>query len=123
MSNVQRRTWDRAHYAKLAELRANGTTSTESENDTKRIRLDRIEFRKAEKKGSSLVEQNTPALLKARESKLALDNDIGKVQMLSQADGSQTPQSSNAGYHCDVCEVTLKDSVAYLDHVNGKRRE
>ncbi|CCI48475.1 unnamed protein product [Albugo candida] len=122
VSNVQRRTWDRAHYAKLAELRANGTTSAETENDTKRVRSDRIEFQKAEKKSSSLIDQNTPALLKARESKLALENDIGKVQMLlSKADESETPQSSAAGYHCDVCECTLKDSVAYLDHVNGKK--
>ena len=30
--------------------------------------------------------------------------------------------SKSSGYYCEVCECSLKDSVAYLDHINGKKR-
>jgi U4/U6.U5 tri-snRNP component SNU23 len=30
--------------------------------------------------------------------------------------------AKSGGNYCEVCDTTLKDSVAYLDHINGKRR-
>ena len=27
------------------------------------------------------------------------------------------------GYWCDVCQCLLKDSMAYLDHINGKKHQ
>jgi U4/U6.U5 tri-snRNP component SNU23 len=30
------------------------------------------------------------------------------------------PLSQQAGFYCDVCDCVLKDSMAYLDHINGK---
>ncbi len=34
--------------------------------------------------------------------------------------GMNMPLSQQAGYYCDVCDCTLKDSASYLDHINGK---
>ena len=28
--------------------------------------------------------------------------------------------SQQAGYYCSVCDCTLRDSLSYLDHINGK---
>ena len=40
------------------------------------------------------------------------------VQVLANTDeGLQ-----QGGFWCDVCECTLRDSQAYLSHINGKRR-
>lgn len=30
------------------------------------------------------------------------------------------PLSQQAGFYCEVCDCILKDSHAYLDHINGK---
>jgi U4/U6.U5 tri-snRNP component SNU23 len=36
---------------------------------------------------------------------------------------SQTAPQQQGGYWCDVCQCLLKDSMAYLDHINGKKRK
>jgi U4/U6.U5 tri-snRNP component SNU23 len=30
------------------------------------------------------------------------------------------PLSQQPGYYCSVCDCVLKDSMSYLDHLNGK---
>merc|ERR1712224_521624 len=41
---------------------------------------------------------------------------IGKTQIIGEA----RTLSSHAGFYCSVCECIMKDSVTYLDHINGK---
>merc|ERR1712227_7594 len=41
---------------------------------------------------------------------------MGKTQVI----GNTTVQSQQAGFYCSVCECLLKDSITYLDHINGK---
>ena len=41
------------------------------------------------------------------------------MQLITEA----TPTGAHGGYHCPTCECTLKDSEAYLDHINGKRHQ
>ena len=47
-----------------------------------------------------------------------LETHLNKVQVVTVTGDSKQP-----GYYCDVCDCTLKDSVAYLDHINGRRRK
>lgn len=56
------------------------------------------------------------AALKSREFKLNLDARLGKTQVI----GNTTALSQQAGYYCSVCDCVLKDSITYLDHINGK---
>ncbi|KAM0748677.1 hypothetical protein T439DRAFT_69957 [Meredithblackwellia eburnea MCA 4105] len=51
-------------------------------------------------------------LMKAREGPLELDKNLNKTMIVSGSKGT--------GYFCDVCQRTCKDSVAYLDHINGR---
>ncbi len=41
-------------------------------------------------------------------------SQIGRRVLLN-----KTGVSGSGGYYCDVCDCVIKDSVAYLDHING----
>lgn len=28
-----------------------------------------------------------------------------------------------SGYYCKICDCTLRDSITYLDHINGRKRK
>merc|ERR1712178_208932 len=46
-----------------------------------------------------------------------LDRDLGKARTVT----AHTIKPLQGGYWCSVCECLIKDSQAYLDHVNGRR--
>ncbi|KAG7388752.1 hypothetical protein PHYBOEH_007705 [Phytophthora boehmeriae] len=113
VANVTRQTWDRAHYEKLAQLRADG--QLEPEEVKKVIKSKKEEFQAADD-GAAGPAGSARAFLKARSSKMSLENSVGTVKVVKSDDLSKT-----GGYYCEVCECGLKDSVAYLDHINGKK--
>ncbi|KAH7473890.1 hypothetical protein PRIC1_015028 [Phytophthora ramorum] len=113
VANVARQTWDRNHYEKLAQLRADG--QLEKEETKKVIKSSKQEFQNAND-GAAGPAGSARAFLKARTSKMSLENSVGTVKVVKTDDASK-----NGGYYCEVCECGLKDSVAYLDHINGKK--
>ncbi|KAF1319974.1 Zinc finger matrin-type protein 2, partial [Globisporangium splendens] len=106
VTNFERQTWDRELYEKRAQLRASGQLE-EKEKE---------EFKAAEE-GAQGPAGSARAFLKARSQKVTLDNNVGTVRVVKSDD-----MNKNGGYYCEVCECGLKDSVAYLDHINGKKR-
>lgn len=56
------------------------------------------------------------ANLKSRDFQIDLASKLHRSQVQSVT----MPLSQQAGYYCDVCDCVLKDSLAYLDHINGK---
>lgn len=56
------------------------------------------------------------ANLKARDRQIDLAANLNKTQVVSLT----SSLSQQAGYYCSVCDCVLKDSVSYLDHINGK---
>jgi len=80
------------------------------------------------------------AFLKARTSKIkSLDDKIGSVEMVnpeamattkaviveSDYSSKDTPAVTKmgVGWHCRVCDCFLKDSLTYLDHINGRKHQ
>ena len=56
------------------------------------------------------------AKLRAREQEVDLTSKLGRAQAVSAA----APKSAQGGWLCSVCDCVLKDSKAWLDHINGK---
>ena len=120
-----RRTWDKSYYEQKAKERAdrgddhdttvdkNGSSS--SNNIAKKPEFQHADIGAAGPAGSSR------AFLKVRDNDIDLDGKVGRVEIIKP--NSVEAARGGAGYYCEVCACLLKDSVAYLDHINGKRHQ
>lgn len=97
-----RRKWDRDEYQKIAEERLR----QEEEDDDD----DNFSERPAPVKRD---------LLKPRDYKVDLDSKLGKTSVITKT----TPASQAGGYYCNVCDCVVKDSINFLDHINGKKHQ
>ncbi|XP_055337302.1 zinc finger matrin-type protein 2-like [Paramacrobiotus metropolitanus] len=58
-------------------------------------------------------------LLRAREERVDLESRVGKSVIIT----STTPLNQAGGFYCEVCDCVIKDSINYLDHINGKKHQ
>lgn len=94
-----RRKWDKEEYERIAARRIAEEEGGFHEDDEKR-------GKKRE-------------LLKQRDYKVDLDSRLGKSIVITK----NTPASASGGYYCNVCDCVVKDSINFLDHINGKKRK
>ncbi|KAJ8977531.1 hypothetical protein NQ317_010051 [Molorchus minor] len=97
-----RRKWDREEYERLAEERIKEEKAQKDDSENK-------------KKGPPIKRE----LLKTREYKVDLDSKLGKSIVINK----NTPTSQSGGYYCNVCDCVVKDSINFLDHINGKKHQ
>ncbi|KAI0655907.1 hypothetical protein C8Q70DRAFT_922517 [Cubamyces menziesii] len=106
-----RKKWDKEEYAEKARQR--------DEEEKQRMR-ENEELQKQGKKPRRTKKDDLPKpteLMKARETPLELDKNLGKTIVVQNA-GTRGP--GVPGFYCEVCNRTYKDSSAYLDHINGR---
>ena len=90
---------------------------------------DEAEKRLLEKKRAEELKKNPlPApgggvlsrdLLQRRTDDLNLESRIGKYTVVN----ANTPLAQRGGFFCSVCDCLLKDSITYLDHINGRKHQ
>ncbi|VDP03776.1 unnamed protein product [Soboliphyme baturini] len=97
-----RRKWDVAEYERLAQ---------------ERIEEERAKLKeKEDKKPREKVKRE---FLKPRDYKIDLESKVGKSVVITKT----TPASEAGGYYCNVCDCVVKDSINFLDHINGKKHQ
>lgn len=90
-------------------------------------------------KGAAGPERSQRAYLKARRSKVDLESKLGTSEIINpdaianSGSGTEggavsitdgvTKSSTGVGWHCKVCDCYLKDSMTYLDHINGRKHQ
>ncbi|CAF1443294.1 unnamed protein product [Rotaria sp. Silwood1] len=115
-SDDHRRRWDLREYEKkasdrienLRSIKKKPPTTDESDDDD-----DDEEKKKSDEKKIART------LLQAREFKVDLESRLGKSVIVTKA----TAPSDAGGYYCNVCDCIVKDSINFLDHINGKKHQ
>jgi U4/U6.U5 tri-snRNP component SNU23 len=94
--------------------------------DDHRKKWDKKEFeRKALDRIQKIKKDEVPPpetpreLLKVRDYKVDLDSKLGKSMVINKT----TPSNQSGGYFCNVCDCVVKDSINFLDHINGKKHQ
>eukprot|EP00794_Sanderia_malayensis_P005678 gene5678-6374_t len=94
-----RRTWDKDKYEELAKKQLEKGDDSDTDDDDKLP-----------------VKRN---LLQARQYGVDLSSKLGKNIIITKT----TPLAEQGGYYCNVCDCVVKDSINFLDHINGRKHQ
>lgn len=108
-----RRTWNKEEYAAKAKARESRDRLAEKNDERKKLGLPPLKPRREYNDDDSNKEA-----LKSREKKVDIEQNVGKIQVVQAVDSKKQP-----GFYCKDCDVTIKDSVTYIDHLNGRKRK
>jgi len=107
---VERRTWDTEEYQRRADERREEEERLEKEK----------EDAAAGKKpmGGAIVRRDPLNKDRSRAGNdLQIDKMVGRTMVVT----SNTALAQQGGFYCSVCDCVVKDSISWLDHINGKK--
>ncbi|CAG8459329.1 19251_t:CDS:2, partial [Dentiscutata erythropus] len=107
-----RRTWDKEEFERRARERARQEREQQEDEDRKRKGI-------KPKYSESSIDEPPRDLLRARTERVILDANLNKTQVVQ----STSIASKQPGFYCKECDCVVKDSVNYLDHINGKKHQ
>lgn len=106
-----RKTWDKAEYAEKAKKE-----EQERKDDAKA----RYEAKLEGKKWHKHVDMSSLDATSARNSRLDVASMVGK-SILVPAGAGVGKRGRGAGFYCEFCDLTFKDNVQYIEHLNSKQ--
>lgn len=84
----------------------------DSEEHNKKVK-DRTTVSRHKPEEKTNIDLSKGSFAIARES-LKLDSNLNKTRIISAAD-----EASGPGFNCQMCNLTFKDNLGYLDHLNS----
>lgn len=57
----------------------------------------------------------------ARSRRLGVADQVGKTQLISGATAAVGKRGRGAGFYCEDCDLTFKDNVQWVDHLNSRQ--
>ncbi|KAK5675673.1 U4/U6.U5 snRNP associated protein [Elasticomyces elasticus] len=109
---THRRTWDREEYAAKAASR-----SLKEREEGKARYEAKLEGKKY---FAPPVSQEDPHETSSRQARLNVSEQVGKVTMVVAGEG-QGKRGKSAGFYCEVCDLTYKDNLQFVEHLNSKQ--
>lgn len=106
-----RRTWDKAEYADKAKKEA---------EERKEEGKARYEAKLEGKKWHKVVDMSALDSTSARGGRLDVASMVGKSTLVP-AGSSVGKRGKGAGFYCEACDLTYKDNVQYIEHLNSKQ--
>jgi U4/U6.U5 tri-snRNP component SNU23 len=106
-----RRTWDKAEYEAKAKKDA---------DERKEEAKARYEAKLEGKKWHKPVDFSALDSTSARGSRLDVASMVGKSTLVP-AGAGVGKRGKGAGFYCEACDLTYKDNVQYIEHLNSKQ--
>jgi len=106
-----RRKWDKEEYAAKAKA---------EEEKRKEEGKARYEAKLEGKKWHKHVDMSELDATSARGSRLDVASMVGKTTMVPASAGIGK-RGRSAGFYCESCDLTYKDNVQYIEHLNSKQ--
>ncbi|KAJ5682639.1 hypothetical protein N7462_005804 [Penicillium macrosclerotiorum] len=106
-----RKTWDREEYAKKA---------ADEEAKRKAEGKARYEAKLLGKKYHAPVDYSALQATTARQDRLKVDSNVGKTTIVP-AGAGQGKRGRSAGFYCQDCDLTFKDNIQWIEHLNSKQ--
>ena len=106
-----RKTWDTAEYARKAKAE-----QEEKREESKA----RYEAKLEGKKWHKYVDPESLDTTSARGSRLDVASMVGKSTLVP-AGSAIGKRGRGAGFYCEACDLTYKDNVQYIEHLNSKQ--
>ncbi|KAI9882966.1 MAG: hypothetical protein M1823_005284 [Watsoniomyces obsoletus] len=119
-----RRTWDREAYAakaasREASEREEGKARYEAKLAGRKYYAPPPSSSSHPPPSSSSTQDN---LIDARTSRLDVSSSVGKVHILTGIQATLTGRRGRgAGFYCESCDLTFKDNLQWVDHLNSKQ--
>jgi U4/U6.U5 tri-snRNP component SNU23 len=107
-----RKTWDRDEYAaKAVERDAKAREEGKLRHEAK------LAGKKYHARATTPPDARDT---EARKARLNVTDQIGKTQIVP-AGASQGKRGKSAGFYCEDCDLTFKDNLQFVEHLNSKQ--
>ncbi|KAI9725431.1 MAG: hypothetical protein M1835_003827, partial [Candelina submexicana] len=109
-----RKTWDRAEYAQKAEAREAALKQEGAERYEAKLSGRKYVPRARTPPDGALIDTTS------RASRLDVSANIGKTTLVP-AGASLGKRGRGAGFYCGDCDLTFKDNLQFVDHLNSRQ--